>query len=59
MATLKDIVQADGLFCDGDWIEKKDQNPNGRVRLIQLADIGAGIFKDQSSKLVTEDTAER
>lgn len=59
MATLKDIVQADGLFCDGDWIEKKDQNPNGSVRLIQLADIGDGIFKDKSSKFVTEDTAER
>ena len=59
MATLKDIVQADGLFCDGDWIEKKDQNPNGSVRLIKLADIGDGIFKDKSSKFVTEDTAER
>ena len=59
MATLKDIVQADGLFCDGDWIEKKDQNPNGSVRLIQLADIGDGIFKDKSSKFVTDDTAER
>lgn len=59
MATLNDIVQADGLFCDGDWIEKKDQNPNGSVRLIQLADIGDGIFKDKSSKFVTEDTAER
>lgn len=56
MATLKDIAKKKGLFCDGDWIEKKNQSPNGNVRLIQLADVGDGIFKDKSSKFVTEET---
>lgn len=49
----------EGLFCDGDWIEKKDQDVNGNVRLIQLADIGEGTFKDKSSRYLTEDTARR
>lgn len=48
-----------GLFCDGDWIEKKDQDVDGNVRLIQLADIGEGTFKDKSSRYLTEDTARR
>lgn len=47
----------EGLFCDGDWIEKKDQDVNGNVRLIQLADIGEGTFKDKSSRYLTEATA--
>ena len=38
--TLSAITAQDGLSCDGDWIEKKDQHPSGTVRLIQLADIG-------------------
>ena len=49
----------EGLFCDGDWIEKKDQDVNGNVRLIQLTDIGEGTFKDKSSRYLTEDTARR
>ena len=49
----------EGMFCDGDWIEKKDQDVNGNVRLIQLADIGEGTFKDKSSRYLTEDTARR
>lgn len=43
----------DGLFIDGDWIESKDQDPNGEVRLIQLADIGDGVFRDRSSRFLT------
>ncbi len=42
-----------GVFCDGDWIEKKDQDPNGAVRLIQLADIGVCEFKNKSSRYLT------
>ena len=49
-----ELVAPNGLFCDGDWIEKKDQDIHGNVRLIQLADIGVGIFKDKSSKYLTE-----
>ncbi|MDP9357820.1 MAG: restriction endonuclease subunit S [Chloroflexota bacterium] len=44
---------ADGLFIDGDWVESKDQNPNGEVRLIQLADVGDGVFRDRSSRFLT------
>ncbi|UPS90731.1 restriction endonuclease subunit S [Bizionia sp. M204] len=48
--TLDKLIDDDGLFKDGDWVEKKDQDPNGQVRLIQLADIGDGNFRDKSSK---------
>jgi len=43
----------DALFKDGDWIESKDQDPNGDVRIIQLADIGVGKFLDKSSRYMT------
>jgi type I restriction enzyme M protein len=43
----------DGLFVDGDWIETKDQDPSGEVRLIQLADIGDGVFRDRSARFLT------
>lgn len=57
--TLVDIISNGGLLCDGDWIEKKDQDVRGKVRLIQLADIGDEEFKDKSSKYITLETAER
>jgi type I restriction enzyme, S subunit len=38
------VVGADGLIVDGDWVESKDQDPDGDVRLIQLADIGVGEY---------------
>ena len=56
--TVYDITER-GLFCDGDWIEKKDQDKNGNIRLIQLADIGDGYFIDKSNKYINEDTAKR
>jgi len=43
----------EGLFTDGDWVESKDQDPNGEVRLIQLADIGDGNFIDKSRRFLT------
>ena len=52
------LVTSEGLFCDGDWIEKKDQDTNGSVRLIQLADIGVCEFKDRSNRFITESKAE-
>ena len=52
-----ELVTSNGLFCDGDWIEKKDQDPNGAVRLIQLADIGVCEFKDKSNRFITETKA--
>ena len=50
--SLADLL-ADGLFIDGDWVETKDQDPDGEVRLIQLADVGDGVFRDRSSRFLT------
>ncbi|XXJ18893.1 restriction endonuclease subunit S [Desulfovibrio caledoniensis] len=52
-ATLSQLVGSDGMFVDGDWIETKDQDPDGDVRLIQLADIGDGLFIDKSARFLT------
>ena len=46
-------------IADGDWIESKDQDINGRVRLIQLADVGVGEFKDKSARFVNDETFSR
>ena len=54
---LEEIVPTDGIFCDGDWVESKDQDPNGEVRLIQLADIGDGYFVDKSDRHLTKKRA--
>lgn len=54
LATIPDLIaDNDGLFRDGDWVETKDQDPNGEVRLIQLADIGDGVFRNRSSRFLT------
>lgn len=55
--TIGDVVAYDGVFTDGDWVESKDQDPNGNVRLIQLADIGDGDFRDKSARFLTEPKA--
>ncbi|MGJ1194393.1 restriction endonuclease subunit S [Sphingobacterium siyangense] len=47
-----------GLFSDGDWVESKDQDPNGDVRLIQLADIGENEFKDKSNRFLNQEKAD-
>jgi type I restriction enzyme S subunit len=56
--SLVDLTGESGLMADGDWIESKDQDPQGRVRLIQLADIGDGYFLDRSSRFLTREKAE-
>lgn len=43
-------------LVDGDWIESKDQDPSGGIRLIQLADIGVGEFKDKSDRHINSET---
>ena len=58
VGTIGDLVAAEGIFRDGDWVESKDQDPTGTVRLIQLADIGDGSFRDRSSRFLTQATAE-
>lgn len=37
------------VFTDGDWIESKDQSPEG-IRLVQTGNIGEGVFKDRADK---------
>ena len=56
-ARLPELITKDGVFIDGDWIESKDQDPNGDVRLIQLADIGDGYFVDKSNRFLTSQKA--
>jgi type I restriction enzyme S subunit len=53
LATISELISSDGIFVDGDWFESKDQDPNGDVRLIQLADIGDGEYKDRSFRFLT------
>lgn len=57
LATLPELVGSDGIFADGDWIESKDQDPDGGVRLVQLADIGDGIYRDRSNRFLTMEKA--
>jgi type I restriction enzyme, S subunit len=45
-------------LVDGDWIESKDQDEFGQIRLIQLADVGVNQFKNVSSKYVNDNTFE-
>lgn len=52
-ATIPDLVGPDGVFSDGDWVESKDQDPDGEVRLTQLADVGEGVFRNRSKRCLT------
>ncbi len=57
VVTLRDIIGKDGVFIDGDWVESKDQDPDGEIRLIQLADIGDGVFINKSRRFMNRETA--
>ncbi len=57
-ASLGELIAPDGIFTDGDWVESKDQNPNGEVRLVQLADIADSRFLDKSSRFLTREKAD-
>ena len=48
------------VFTDGDWIESKDQSPEG-IRLLQTGNIGIGVFKERIDKAryVSEETFKR
>ena len=54
--TVSELAQG-GLFVDGDWVETKDQDPDGSVRLTQLADVGIAKFRDRSDRWMREDQA--
>ena len=55
--SLLELTGDNGLMVDGDWVESKDQDPNGEVRLIQLADIGDRDFLDKSNRFLTLEKA--
>ena len=57
LTPLENLIAHDGVFTDGDWVESKDQDPNGSVRLIQLADIADNRFVNKSSRFLTLDKA--
>jgi len=57
--SLFDTLSTAKVFVDGDWVESKDQDPDGDVRLIQLADIGDGYYIDKSNRFLTSSAAER
>ncbi len=58
VAPLENLIAPNGIFTDGDWVESKDQDPNGEVRLIQLADIADSRFVDKSSRFLTRQKAD-
>lgn len=58
-ATLPDLVGVHGIFSDGDWVETKDQDATGDVRLTQLADIGEGLWRNRSQRYMTTKAADR
>jgi type I restriction enzyme S subunit len=43
------LATACEVFADGDWIESKDQAPDG-IRLVQTGNVGEGVFKDRGEK---------
>lgn len=54
-ASLANLIAPGGIFVDGDWVESKDQDPAGAYRLLQLADVGDGVFVDKSNRFVNEE----
>ena len=51
--SLLDALANAEEFVDGDWVESKDQDPEGDVRLVQLADVGDGEYIDKSARFLT------
>lgn len=58
MVRLEDLTE-NGFMIDGDWIESKDQDPSGDIRLLQLADIGEGYFINKSNRFINRETSEK
>jgi type I restriction enzyme S subunit len=54
---LAEILRDAKLFTDGDWVESKDQDVNGDVRLTQLADVGDGEWLNRSNRHMTSTKA--
>lgn len=58
-AALNEALSDAEVFTDGDWVESKDQDPYGGVRLIQLADVGDGKYLDRSARFLTPEKAKQ
>lgn len=58
-SSIGEITATDSLFCDGDWVESKDQDQAGLNRLIQLADVGDGLFVNKSSRYMNDEQFDR
>lgn len=56
-SSLGDLTTG-GLLIDGDWVESKDQDPHGDVRLTQLADVGEGVWRNRSDRRMRMDQAQ-
>lgn len=59
MIKLSEVLDDAEVFNDGDWVESKDQDRGGDVRLTQLADIGIGFWVNKSARYMTLETAKR
>ena len=48
------------VFCDGDWIESKDQSERG-IRLVQTGNVGNGFFveKETRKRFISVETFDR
>lgn len=58
-SSIEETISFAGLISDGDWVESKDQDMNGSIRLIQLADIGDAEFRNRSDRFMNIEQAER
>lgn len=56
-ATLEQLAGNEGVASDGDWVESKDQDASGSVRLTQLADVGEMEFLNRSRRFMDEGRA--
>ena len=56
---IADLLCDAEVFTDGDWVETKDQDPEGDVRLTQLADVGDGEWINKSARFLTSEKAKQ
>ena len=57
--SIYQFLNEKSLYCDGDWVETKDQDTEGCNRLVQLADIGEGQFLDKSNRFMNDEQFKR
>ena len=56
---IADVLFDAEVFTDGDWVETRDQDPEGNVRLTQLADVGDGKWINKSARFLTSEKAKQ